>query len=1121
MAKKIIIGGELESAEVGGVVTGANAILDKTKNKKQNVINKETDDELARLESSKQDNLTFDSAPTEGSSNPVTSGGVYTADKALSDAIEAILLLIPSAATELNKLVDQNQMNSSISTATATFRGTYNVVTDLELTVDATHEQIVAKLAQVIATADNNDYCYVQVPVSATSTDIRRTERYKFNGTAWAYEYDLNTSGFTAAQWAAINSGITVALVTKLTDLPTAAALQLALNAKQDTLTFDTEPTALSQNPVTSGGIYLAIQAVATALSDYSFATDNRLNALEGLVPTEASLANQLADKAYVLAQILAATPAFKGQFVTLAELQAVASPKAGDLGIVRTKDSDGMDVFTVYQYLSNEWNVFFSLSYHPQTKPATTGTTGDYPFNGLGRVELAMNIQDVSGTDKNLLTQDMFYKGPVGSRVPNTNTIFVIKYDYELAEDITIPAGCALQFDGGSISGAYTITGNQTGIVASTEKIFDDITFAGTWNIQEAYLEWWGGKADSLSTAPTDNSDAWDAFVSSNMQASVKLLTGRYYFSRSIHLTSYKKIIGSGNNKTYIESDATDYAVFCDGYAMEMTDLFIQRKGYVHGTTPQTGVGFQGGLSVWVPGHEGTRLDPSSKQNTYSIYKNIIVKGFGIGFALDQTYLGMCDHLNASYCDLGMRFHSSMPSVSNVIIEQNNVGLESMYGGVSICFGVIEGNKLGCKLNGSRNNLHCVYFEGNLNPDVPYGSDAGLKDLTQGHIVCGTDKWVDSLTLEDCGQQYDNKIYVDKCRNFSAVGYTPLKSLTTTDNCTISHFDIKEPSVEGFDVEVGYNTPATKKSNQPIFNMERFDVAGVTPYDPTFQSNAAFYINKEPNKITSVGNYPMYLQEDGSIILARPDSFVPSTGSNRTFNFSFADLPINKLHDDIIIGMDCIIPNNIQGFGFVVRINNVLINNDAGGNTRQRTTTSIGQHLRSYLVIKKDVLDQYRASFSSISVQLYLDKSFDTFVSNNDDKTNNKFVLKRIFIYEGSSFEDNGINTYPYKTYENVADIFRVGKHLFLPQDEEVRYNAGEIALVRTANNELRLKGNNNQYYLPNGKASGTDLPHNVSSLPTASSTYEGCMVFNTTIKKMCYCDGTKWYSLDATEIV
>ena len=334
MEKITNIGGRLHNTAVGGAVAGANEIKDDTKGKMQNVINSETDAELVRLNETKQNNLTFDQTPKEESANPVTSGGVYAADAALQQAIEAILLLIPSAASALNQLADKAFVNSSISTATATPRGTYNVVTDLHLAVDATHQQIEAALSEVITMADKNDYCYVQVPVSSDSPDIQRTERYKFNSDAWIYEYDLNTSGYTAAQWAAINSGITSALV-------------------------------------------------------------GDLNAIKTYIPSEATALNQLADKAYVLAQIIANTPAFKGQFTTLSELQAVQSPKAGDIGIVRTKDSDGHDVFTFYQYKDDQWNEFYTLSYHPQLKPASTGVNGNYPFNGMGRVELPMNMVD------------------------------------------------------------------------------------------------------------------------------------------------------------------------------------------------------------------------------------------------------------------------------------------------------------------------------------------------------------------------------------------------------------------------------------------------------------------------------------------------------------------------------------------------------------------------------------------------------------------------------------------------------------------------------------------------------------------------------------------------------
>ena len=112
-------------------------------------------------------------------------------------------------------------------------------MSDLELTTAATEQQIAAALATKMAalsiTPDNNDYCFVQIPTAdATPTQIARVDRYKYNGTAWSFEFSLNNSGFTAAQWAALNSGITSGLVTKLSDLPTNAELTTLLNGKAD-----------------------------------------------------------------------------------------------------------------------------------------------------------------------------------------------------------------------------------------------------------------------------------------------------------------------------------------------------------------------------------------------------------------------------------------------------------------------------------------------------------------------------------------------------------------------------------------------------------------------------------------------------------------------------------------------------------------------------------------------------------------------------------------------------------------------------------------------------------------------------------------------------------------------
>ena len=193
------------------------------------------------------------------------------ADTALGNRVSIIEGKIPVAASPQNQLADKHYVDDGISTATAEFKGAYNLVTDLHLTITATRSEIATELGAVISGADNNDYAYVQIPVANDApTTIAKVERYKYNGSAWAFEYELNNSGFTAAQWAAINSGITSGLVSKLSDLPTLAQLSVLLNGKQNTLTFDTAPTEGSSNPVTSGGIFTGISsAIAAALTAY------------------------------------------------------------------------------------------------------------------------------------------------------------------------------------------------------------------------------------------------------------------------------------------------------------------------------------------------------------------------------------------------------------------------------------------------------------------------------------------------------------------------------------------------------------------------------------------------------------------------------------------------------------------------------------------------------------------------------------------------------------------------------------------------------------------------------------------------------------------------------------
>lgn len=163
----------------------------------------------------------------------------------------------------------------------------------------------------------------------------------------------------------------------------------------------------------------------------------------------------------------------------------------------------------------------YLSISFSSLIVEASAAT-GDNSYDGMGRIVLEKNMVN----NVNTLTQDMFYKGETSHRVPNINTIFVIQYDFVLAEDITIPENCVLKFDGGSISGIYILKGNNTKIIGNGH-IFNGCQFTGYFSIKEAKAEWFG-----VESSNTDNSSQINYALKFLRSTTVKILsfhTGRF----------------------------------------------------------------------------------------------------------------------------------------------------------------------------------------------------------------------------------------------------------------------------------------------------------------------------------------------------------------------------------------------------------------------------------------------------------------------------------------------------------------------------------------------------------------------------------------------------------------
>ena len=99
----------------------------------------------------------------------------------------------------------------------------------------------------------NNDYAFVTGTDSEGNTYYDRYKATVSGSTVtWALEYRLNNSSFTAAQWSAINSGITSALVAKIHDHSNKDVLDGITSDKVNS--WDGKEDAFDVLPTTKGG---------------------------------------------------------------------------------------------------------------------------------------------------------------------------------------------------------------------------------------------------------------------------------------------------------------------------------------------------------------------------------------------------------------------------------------------------------------------------------------------------------------------------------------------------------------------------------------------------------------------------------------------------------------------------------------------------------------------------------------------------------------------------------------------------------------------------------------------------------------------------------------------------
>ena len=230
-----------------------------------------------------QNELTFDNVPTQSSNNPVKSGGIYSA-------------LAEKVTAEAGKVLSSNDYTTAEKTKLAGIEAgaEVNVIEKIVLNgvelVPANKEVAINVITRAVNNLTNyylksETYTKTEVDdlisaMASLTLEIVQTLPVSDISTTTIYLVPVQGQTNVYMQYAYINNDWAQLGTTQvdLTNYYTKTQVDTLLAGKEDTLTFDSAPTASSDNPVTSGGVYTALAGKQDTLTFDNAPTENSNN---------------------------------------------------------------------------------------------------------------------------------------------------------------------------------------------------------------------------------------------------------------------------------------------------------------------------------------------------------------------------------------------------------------------------------------------------------------------------------------------------------------------------------------------------------------------------------------------------------------------------------------------------------------------------------------------------------------------------------------------------------------------------------------------------------------------------------------------------------------------------
>lgn len=434
-----------------------------------------------------------------------------------------------------------------------------------------------------------------------------------------------------------------------------------------------------------------------------------------------------------------------------------------------------------------------------------------------------------------NTLTQEM---------MSAINTKYVIKYDYMLGEDITVPENCILEFDGGSISGNYNISG----------KVLNDLLKP----------EWFGG---GILKSSSENDKAFYNSISILKEGGILYLDGSaiYNISSSIKLKSnmvldgnggtirvddsfkyFWRILGGNNLDNVIvknciidtNGNRPDYEM--DGNAEKYNSAM--QFSSCKNLTIENNIIYNSG--VWCIEHENYPED-------YTKENNIIVRNNKIYFTIGK-HTG--DFLDTT--QIAIR-GNNYQITDNIVISNINYAETAIE--AHRCNGALVENNT---INGFRWGLHvCPPLDDNVAKGDCFVSHNYIDNCINGIcLYVFNKKTLKNIIISDnhirCNPLLNNKRY-------SSCGITSLYELNS-DNRIIDNIKIENNIIDFYDDTTIYSNPDNILNFAGIKLNSAIDLSNVTINNNTIKNAPAIGIIINGRDSSNINN----IQIDSNLII-------------------------------------------------------------------------------------------------------------------------------------------------------------------------------------------------------------------------------------------------------------